>query len=64
MSAGLLSREEELAAVGRVVDAALSGVGAVLILEGPAGIGKTAVLEAARATGSDTRQMLQTTLDS
>src|SRR5687767_9868474 len=53
MSAGLLSREEELAAVGRVVDAALSGVGAVLILEGPAGIGKTAVLEAARAQAAE-----------
>lgn len=48
MSGGLLSREDELAAVTRAVDAAFTGSGAVLLLEGPAGIGKTTVLEAAR----------------
>ena len=48
MSGGLLAREDELAAVGRTLDAAFNATGAVLILEGPAGIGKTAVLEAAR----------------
>ena len=48
MSGGLLSREDELAAVERAVGAAMEGTGAVLVLEGPAGIGKTVVLEAAR----------------
>lgn len=53
MSVGLLSREDELAAVARAVTAALDGKGAVLVLEGPAGIGKTTVLEAARREATD-----------
>ncbi|MBE2318896.1 AAA family ATPase [Solirubrobacter sp. CPCC 204708] len=52
MSDGLLAREDELAAVGRTIDGAMTGTGAVLVLEGPAGIGKTAVLEAARSRAS------------
>ena len=41
MTDGLLAREDELAAVERAIGAATDGSGAVLVLEGPAGIGKT-----------------------
>ena len=53
MLGGLLAREDELAAVSRTIAGAMDGTGAVLVLEGPAGIGKTAVLEAAREAASD-----------
>src|SRR5690349_22530400 len=53
MSGGLLAREDELAAAGRALDAAFNATGAVLILEGPAGIGKTAVLDAARREAAE-----------
>lgn len=46
----LLEREGERAAVERGLDAAASRSGALLIIEGPAGIGKTAVLDDARST--------------
>ena len=42
MLGGLLAREDELAAVSRTIAGAMDGTGAVLVLEGPAGIGKTA----------------------
>lgn len=45
-----LEREGERAAVERGLDAAASGSGALLIIEGPAGIGKTTVLDDARGT--------------
>lgn len=45
----LLERDAELAAAARLVEAAPSGEGArVLVIEGPAGIGKSTVLAAAR----------------
>ena len=44
----LLEREPELAELSRYVDAARFGEGGVVLLEGPAGIGKTALLRAAR----------------
>ena len=53
MLGGLLAREDELAAVSRTIAGAMDGTGAVLVLEGPAGIGKTAVLEAAREAAGD-----------
>ncbi|MDA0185764.1 ATP-binding protein [Solirubrobacter phytolaccae] len=53
MSGGLLAREDELAAVARAVDAARAATGTVLLLEGPAGIGKTTVLEAARRVAGE-----------
>jgi hypothetical protein len=43
----LLERERELAAISRYVDAARAGEGGSVMLEGPAGIGKTALLTAA-----------------
>jgi DNA-binding CsgD family transcriptional regulator/tetratricopeptide (TPR) repeat protein len=43
----LLEREAELGCVGALVDAVARGVGRVLFVEGPAGIGKTRLLDAA-----------------
>ena len=49
----LLERERELAVISEALERARTGDGAVLLAEGPAGIGKTALLEQARsrATG-------------
>src|SRR5689334_2434181 len=44
----LLDRDAELAALGSAIDSARAGTGALLLVEGPAGIGKTALLTAAR----------------
>jgi DNA-binding CsgD family transcriptional regulator len=46
--APLLERDHELAAVTAVVDAAAAGHGATVWIEGPAGIGKTRLVGAAR----------------
>ena len=43
-----LERDRELGAVARAATAAASGQGAVVLIEGPAGIGKSAVLDEAR----------------
>ncbi len=48
----LVEREPELAAVRPAVDAAVAGRGGVLRVEGPAGIGKTSLLQAARGYAS------------
>ena len=45
--AGLLERERELERIGVALGDALGGVGGVLLVEGPAGIGKTALAHAA-----------------
>jgi DNA-binding CsgD family transcriptional regulator len=45
----LLEREKELAAVADGIGAAGEGTGSVLLFEGPAGIGKSELLSAARA---------------
>ncbi len=47
----LLEREEELAAIERVLGAAASGEGGLLTIEGEAGAGKTALLAAAAELG-------------
>jgi len=49
---GVLEREEELAAIGGLIAAVGEDFGGVLVVEGPAGIGKTRLLEeAARTAG-------------
>jgi predicted ATPase len=45
----LLERDAELARVDRVFDRTAAGVGAVVVVEGPAGIGKSELLAAVRA---------------
>lgn len=45
----LLERERELAVISEALERARTGDGAVLLAEGPAGIGKTALLEQARS---------------
>lgn len=45
----LLERQAELDALERATAAAAAGSGAVVLVEGPAGIGKTSLLDAARA---------------
>ncbi len=49
----LLERGEELARIESALGDARSGRGTFLVIEGPAGIGKTALLEAARAAAAD-----------
>ncbi|HEX6518831.1 MAG TPA: AAA family ATPase [Streptosporangiaceae bacterium] len=44
----LLERDQELARIGQCLERARAGEGSALILEGPAGIGKTVLLAAAR----------------
>ncbi|MDQ3632098.1 MAG: LuxR family transcriptional regulator [Actinomycetota bacterium] len=54
MSAGvLLEREAELSRIDAALAAAREGRGRALLVEGPAGIGKTALLEAARRRAED-----------
>ena len=43
---GLLEREVELARVDGLLDRAGAGLGAVVVVEGPAGIGKSELLAA------------------
>ncbi|MDO9353645.1 MAG: AAA family ATPase [Solirubrobacteraceae bacterium] len=47
MAPPLLAREDELAALGACLAAIPAGTGSVTLIEGPAGIGKTALLDAA-----------------
>src|SRR6266508_117634 len=51
-AAPLLERSGELARIESALTEARSGTGALVVVEGPAGIGKTAVLEATRAAAS------------
>lgn len=48
----LVEREPEMTRISRLLDAATGGRGGVLLLEGPAGIGKTALLRWVRATAA------------
>jgi hypothetical protein len=50
----LLEREAELAAMNAVVDAAYSGAGRVIAIEGRAGMGKTRLVAEARALAAET----------
>ncbi len=49
----LLERDEELASIERALRDAIDGVGALLTIEGEAGAGKTALLEAAGRSGEE-----------
>jgi len=51
-AAPYLEREPELARIEQCLAAAADGNGTVLLIEGPAGIGKTSLLAATRATGA------------
>ena len=51
----LLERERELGLIGEVLDEAARGQGALVLVEGVAGIGKSALLRAARNAGADRR---------
>ncbi len=57
MGTGLLERVDELARVDQMLDAATDGSGAVMLISGPAGIGKTCLLDAC-AEGAGERGML------
>jgi DNA-binding CsgD family transcriptional regulator len=50
---GLLERDRDLAAIEAALDAAATDLGRVVAIEGPAGIGKTRLLEAARTMAQD-----------
>lgn len=52
---GLLEREAELAAIGAAIERARAGQGAVLVVEGAAGIGKSSLLAAGCASARDMR---------
>ena len=49
----LLERAEELAAIDAAIAGARSGAGGLVVIEGPAGIGKTSLLAEARARAAD-----------
>jgi DNA-binding NarL/FixJ family response regulator len=49
----LLEREGELDAIRRVLRRSAQGAGGLVVIDGPAGVGKTALLEAARAIATD-----------
>lgn len=51
--AGLLERTRELAAIDELIAAVRSGAGGLAVVEGPAGIGKTALLVGARQRARD-----------
>jgi DNA-binding CsgD family transcriptional regulator len=49
---GLLERADELAKLRDAIAAAVAGTGRLLVIEGPAGIGKTALMRQARLEGA------------
>ncbi len=51
--ADLLQREAELRAIGGAIDRAAAGDGALVLLDGPAGIGKTALLRETRVLAEE-----------
>ena len=55
MAGTLAEREAELAAIDAAIGEARAGAGSVLLIEGPAGIGKTALAGAARARAEGMR---------
>ena len=60
MTARLLERGPEMAAVAELLANVRRGVGGVLVLEGPTGIGKTALVDHASASAGDIRVLRAT----
>ncbi len=58
MPAGLIERERELEALGGILNAAAGGEGGVVLIDGPAGIGKSALLAAAVRRARDTGMLM------
>jgi DNA-binding CsgD family transcriptional regulator/tetratricopeptide (TPR) repeat protein len=56
----LLERERELVALHAAIDAARRGDGAVVLIEGPAGVGKTRLVHAAAAAAHETGMLTLT----
>lgn len=52
-TARLLERDAELSAIARTLQQAADGAGGLLAIDGPAGVGKTSLLEAARTGAAD-----------
>ncbi|HEX8208123.1 MAG TPA: AAA family ATPase, partial [Solirubrobacteraceae bacterium] len=52
--AELVERDREVSALSSLVDAALAGEGRVVVIEGPAGVGKTRLLAEARRRAAET----------
>src|SRR4051794_41343215 len=52
-SSRLLEREHELEAIRRTLAGSAQGAGGLVVIEGPAGVGKTALLDAALAIAQD-----------
>src|SRR3954451_15500186 len=50
---GLIEREDELALIGEALAEVASGTGAIVVVEGAAGIGKTRLLRAARTRAAE-----------
>jgi DNA-binding CsgD family transcriptional regulator len=55
---GLLERDDELRELGSAITAARDGTGALIVVEGGPGIGKTALLAAARAMAAKTGMLV------
>jgi len=53
VQSGLLERDDELEHVEAALAQARAGRGRIVVVEGPAGIGKTALLAAARTAAAD-----------
>jgi DNA-binding CsgD family transcriptional regulator len=53
----LVGREAELTRIAGLVEGAWNGAGAVLVVEGPPGVGKTSLLDAAAASAPDVRRL-------
>ena len=63
VAAALVGRDDELAVIGTALAALRRGRGGAILVEGEAGIGKTAVIEAALSTAGDGLDVARATCD-